>query len=79
MRYFIVKHVDYNSHTKGQETLTKVAQMLVIRGVQYVNCVMHKCIMVKVGGKRNTHKVCKKTRKFPENRGKSVKVGVRGK
>jgi len=35
------------------------------RGVQaYVHCVMHKCIMVKLGGKRNTHKVCKKTRKF---------------
>src|SRR6218665_4033062 len=29
------------------------------RGVQYVHWVMHKCIMVKVGGK-NTHKVCKK-------------------
>ena len=30
------------------------------RGVQYVHWVMHKCIMVKVGGKRNTYKVCKK-------------------
>ena len=30
------------------------------RGVQYVHWVMHKCIMVKVGGKRNTRKVCKK-------------------
>ena len=29
------------------------------RGVQYVHWVMHKCIMVKVGGKRNTRKVCK--------------------
>ena len=26
--------------------------------VQYVHCVMHKCIMVKVGGKRKTHKAC---------------------
>ena len=25
---------------------------------------MHKCIMVKVGEKRNTHKVCKKQRNF---------------
>ena len=25
--------------------------VLAIRGVQYVHCVMHKCIMVKVGGK----------------------------
>jgi len=38
------------------------------RGVQYVHCVMHKCIMVKRGGKRKTHKVCK-TRKFYEIRG----------
>src|SRR6218665_2506132 len=30
------------------------------RGVQYLHWVMHKCITVKVGGKRNTHKVCKK-------------------
>ena len=34
------------------------------RGVQYVQGVMHKCIMVKVGGKRNTHKVCKKQVNF---------------
>jgi len=33
---------------------------LISRGVQYVYCVMHKCIMVKVGGKRNTRKVRKK-------------------
>ena len=30
------------------------------RGVQYVHCVMRKCIMVKLGGKRKTHQVCKK-------------------
>ena len=34
------------------------------RGVQYVHWVMHKCIMVKVGGKRNTQKVCKKQVNF---------------
>ena len=34
------------------------------RGVQYVHWVMHKCIMVKVVGKRNTHKVCKKQVNF---------------
>jgi len=33
-------------------------------GVQYVHWVMHKCIMVKVGGKRNIHKVCKKQVNF---------------
>src|SRR6218665_3986898 len=30
------------------------------RGDQYLHWVMHKWIMVKVGGKRNTRKVCKK-------------------
>ena len=40
------------------------------RGVQYEHCVMHKCIMVKVGGKRKTRKVCKEnTRNFYEIRG----------
>jgi len=34
------------------------------RGIQYVHWVMRKCIMVKVGGKRNTHKVCKKQVNF---------------
>jgi len=32
-------------------------------------------IMVKVGGKRKTHKVCRKTGKFYEIRGKFEKVG----
>ena len=36
---------------------------------------MHKCIMVKVGGKRNTHKVCKKQVNFSKTEGKFVKVG----
>ena len=30
---------------------------------------MHKCIMVKVGGKRNTHKVCKKQGNFSKTGG----------
>jgi len=34
------------------------------RGVQYVHWVMHKCIMVNVGGKRNTQKVCEKQVNF---------------
>src|SRR6218665_3219465 len=38
------------------------------RGVQYVHWVMHKCIMVKVWGKRNTHKVCKKQVNFRNQR-----------
>src|SRR6218665_349881 len=45
------------------------------RGVQYVHWLMHKCIMVKVGGKRNTHKVCKKQVNFYKTGGKFVKVG----
>ena len=32
-----------------------------IRGVQYVHCVMHKCIMVKVGGHENHRKYVKKS------------------
>ena len=29
----------------------------VIRDVQYVHCVMHKCIMVKLGGNRKTQRI----------------------
>src|SRR6218665_607380 len=36
---------------------------------------MHKCIMVKVGGKRNTRKVCKKQVNLSKTGGKFVKVG----
>src|SRR6218665_1574056 len=32
----------------------------IARSVQYVHCVMHKCIMVEVEWKRKTLKVCKK-------------------
>src|SRR6218665_959633 len=39
-----------------------------LRGVQYVHLVMHKCIMVKVGGK-NTRKVCKKQVNLPFKKG----------
>src|SRR6218665_2410576 len=59
------------------------------RGVQYVHCVMHKCIMVKVERKRKTRKVCKikhfnstkswGIKKFSETEGKCsvfVKTGI---
>src|SRR6218665_3552388 len=46
-----------------------------LRGVQYVHWVMHKCIMVKVGGKQNTQKVCKKQVNFSKTEGKLFKVG----
>src|SRR6218665_1144777 len=39
------------------------------KGVQYVKWVMHKCIMVKVGGKRNTRKVCTKKVNFSKTGG----------
>ena len=45
------------------------------RGVQYVHWVMHKCIMVKVGGKRNTHNVCKKQVNFSKTGGTFLEVG----
>src|SRR6218665_1289029 len=41
----------------------------IIRGVQYVHWVMHKCIMAKVGGKRNTRKLCKKQVKLSKTGG----------
>ena len=37
--------------------------------------VMHKCIMVKVGGKQNTPKVCRKQVNFSKTGGEFVKVG----
>src|SRR6218665_1677705 len=45
------------------------------RSVQYVHWVMYKCIMVKVGGERNTHKVCKKQVNFSKTGGIFSKVG----
>jgi len=42
---------------------------------EYVHCVMHKCIMVKLCGKRKTHKVCKKHVNFTKSEGKCVKLG----
>jgi len=41
--------------------------------MQCMHCVMHKCIMVKVGGDEK-HRKCK-TRKFDETRGKFAKIG----
>ena len=46
--------------------------MDMIRGVQYVHWVMHKCIMVKVGG-GNTRKVCKKQVNLPKTEGEICK------
>src|SRR6218665_3130058 len=45
------------------------------RGVQYVHCVMHKCIMVKVG--RNEKHIGRKACKtyFKKSEGKFTKVG----
>ena len=45
------------------------------RGVQYAHWVMHKCIMVKVGGKRNTRKACEMQVNLSKTEGKFVKVG----
>jgi len=39
------------------------------RAVQYVPCVMHNCIMVKIGGKRKTYKVCKTHVNFTKSGG----------
>ena len=45
------------------------------RGVQYVHCVMHKCIMVKVGGGKEKHKICKKYVNLTKSGGHFFKVG----
>src|SRR6218665_1773617 len=47
------------------------------RGVQYVHWVMHKCIMVKVGGEI-TRKACKTLMNFPLTGGKCTKTGKIG-
>ena|SRR6218665_224677 len=47
----------------------------VLRGVQYVHCVMHKCIMVKVGGEQKSQKACTKHGNFTKSGGKFGKVG----
>ena len=46
--------------------------VVVVRGVQYVHCVIHKCIMVKVGG-NEIHVKYVKTGQFYEIRGKFCK------
>jgi len=71
VRYFKVHYIKcpddlYRAYTLAQFIST---------GVQYVHWVMHKCIVVKVGGKQNTHKVCKKQVNFSKTEGKFFKVG----
>jgi len=51
------------------ELVSRSLKELKHRGVQYVHWVMHKCIMAKVGGKRNTRKVCKKQVKLSKTGG----------
>jgi len=43
-------------NTVLEGTFMCAPSFLVCRGVQYVHWVMHKCIMVKVEGERNTRK-----------------------
>ena len=50
------------------------ASFNVYRGVEYVHCVMHKCIMVKLKGGNEKHKVCKKHLNFTKSEGKFEKV-----
>src|SRR6218665_243757 len=55
------KPVMDRDNTSGSQPFLTWSHLYLVegRGVQYVHWVMHKCIMVKVGGK-NTCKVCKK-------------------
>src|SRR6218665_1422412 len=68
---FYKNHLYISTHTRTCEHTIRI--LLTSRGVQHGHWVMHKCIMVKVGGKRNTHKVCKKPVNFSKT--KFVKVG----
>src|SRR6218665_3067814 len=54
---------------------TSLLLVLCLRGVQYVHWVVHKCIMVKVGEKRNTIKVCKKQVNLSKTEGNLSKYG----
>jgi len=36
------------------QLVEETIRSMVDRGVQYMHCVMHKCIMVKLGGTKNT-------------------------
>src|SRR6218665_1074192 len=51
--------LDSRKVTNVHKTYTADHLIQRCRGVQYVHCVMHKCIMVKLGGNEK-HKVCKK-------------------
>src|SRR6218665_439856 len=51
------------------------------RGVQHVYCMMHKCIMLKIGAGRKNTLIRSKTHKSNKNRGKFNQIGghdVRG-
>src|SRR6218665_529812 len=48
---------------------------VIIKGVQYVHCVMHRCILVELGGNEEHIKYVNKTFKFYKIRGKFAKVG----
>ena len=58
----------------GRQTVRRLWRMVFGVGVQYVHCVMHKCIMVKLGGKRKTRKACK-NKYILRNQRKFTKVG----
>ena len=61
----------YHAQPKIIQNIKEIERNSKSRSDQYVHCVMHKCIMVKVGGKLETQKVFKKHAKI---RGKFAKV-----
>src|SRR6218665_1126691 len=75
MSFFIQKR--YTKGLTGMEVERKGDQIAfkLRRCVQYVHCVLHKCVMVKAWGKRKTQKVCKKDANFTQSGGKFAKVG----
>src|SRR6218665_3923671 len=67
---FIINHLlsaAYKLTTGPLHTQEKsVNDIAVLRSVQYVHCVMHKCIMVKLEGNEKHIKYVKKTGTIPE-------------
>ena len=73
----MVEDKTYFYRQESQNEIATVSLRLSLRGrgVQYVHCVMHKCIMVKVGG-NEIHVKYVKTRQFYEIRGESFSKSI---
>ena len=66
-----------NSRMEGKKIKGRTIGLVMLldwmTNVQYVYCVMRKCIMVKVWGKRTSQKACTKHRNFTKSGGNLAK------